>query len=505
MILLIILFILSLMISWMVIRIGIPLSYSFGIADRPGGHKGHDTITPFVGGLGIFIAFIIGINLSNDLQTPIDISSLCMQLSALIIFLTGFVDDIWQLDYKVRFLIQTVVAMAMALWGGVLLIDLGSLLSTQPFELGMLALPLTVFGTIGVINALNMIDGLDGLSGSVSFVSLFLIAIVAFIAGENAHLALMMVLMGGVAGFLYFNLRWGTRKRAAVFLGDNGSMLLGFLFSWVLIDMSQGENRAMTPVTGLWILAVPLMDAVGVIIRRIYFRQSPFKPDRNHLHHLLIRSGFRTQDIVYIISMIQLVLGCIGLIGLYAGIPESLMLISFIGLFLGYCYVIARPWRFVPTLRRLHTQTGLISRDCRGVYVGGFPVQGSQYFIETLLRELQSRYPLDLYAHETKWEKHDGRFLYATIPLFLTEDDVSTQEVQSLILRLKALFKRHESVEIRQYIDRDHRHDRRVGNKSITEELRNKDRRSKHNSVLICKIFNNNSPAQTLEQAANPV
>ncbi|MDZ7621333.1 MAG: MraY family glycosyltransferase [Candidatus Competibacteraceae bacterium] len=125
------------------------------------------------------------------------------------------------------------------------------------------------------INALNMIDGLDGLSGSVSFVSLFLIAIVAFIAGENAYLSLMIILMGGVAGFLYFNLRWGTRKRAAVFLGDNGSMLLGLLFSWVLIDMSQGENRAMTPVTALWILAVPLMDAVGVMIRDIVLSSIP--------------------------------------------------------------------------------------------------------------------------------------------------------------------------------------------------------------------------------------
>ena len=154
--LLIILFALSLMVSAITIRIGISLSHSFGIVDHPSEHKQHTASTPFVGGLGIFFALIVALRITDYFQLSSDIRYVWMELAALAIFVTGFADDIWRLDYKVRFLVQAVVASVMALWGGVVLLDLGSLLSSRPFELGMLALPFTVFATIGVINALKI-------------------------------------------------------------------------------------------------------------------------------------------------------------------------------------------------------------------------------------------------------------------------------------------------------------------------------------------------------------
>lgn len=481
--LLIILFALSLVISGIAIRIGISLSHSFGIVDHPSEHKQHTASTPFVGGLGIFFALLVGLYMTNYYQRSPDINYWCMMFSALIIYVTGFADDIWRLDYKLRFLTQTLVALAMALWGGVLLIDLGSLFSSQPFDLGMWALPLTVFATIGVINALNMIDGIDGLSGSLSLVSFSQIAIVALGADKETHLALIVALMGGVAGFLYYNLRRGARSRAAVFLGDNGSMLLGFLFSWLLISLTQGESRAMTPVTALWILAVPLMDAVGVMIRRLYYRYSPFHPDRNHLHHLLIRASFRTPDIVSIIVAIQFVLGGIGLVGLYAGVPEPWMFAGFIGLFVVYCYLIARPWRFVPALRKLHTKLGLISADCRGVFVGNYPASEAKQFIRTLLGGLQSNLDYKLYVYETRRENREERFLYAIIELFLEEDDMSVKKIKDLVDGLENQFQGYPPVRIRQFIRRDEKHDRRLVNRSIVLDLRSGDRRSKHSKA----------------------
>jgi UDP-GlcNAc:undecaprenyl-phosphate GlcNAc-1-phosphate transferase len=92
-------------------------------------------------------------------------------------------------------------------------------------------------------------------------------------------------------GFLYYNLRYPGNRRARVFLGDNGSMLLGFLFAWLFIALSQGEPAAMTPVTALWLFALPLMDTVGVMLRRIWLGKSPFRADRHHLHHLFVRAG----------------------------------------------------------------------------------------------------------------------------------------------------------------------------------------------------------------------
>ena len=117
MILFVFLFTLSLAISWAVIRVGIPISHRFDIIDKPGGHKEHDTITPFVGGLGIFFAFMVGINLLDSTQLNSNIPGACLQASTVFIFLTGFADDIWHLDYKIRFLAQILVAVMMATWG----------------------------------------------------------------------------------------------------------------------------------------------------------------------------------------------------------------------------------------------------------------------------------------------------------------------------------------------------------------------------------------------------
>jgi hypothetical protein len=325
-----------------------------------------------------------------------------------------------------------------------------------------------------------------------------MIAIVAFIAEEHAHLFLAGILMGGVAGFLSFNLRFGARRRALVFLGDNGSMLLGLIFSWLLISLSQGDSRAMTPVTAIWILAVPLMDAVGVMVRRIYYRHSAFKPDRNHLHHLLIRAGFRTQDIVYIAAIVQFAFGTVGLIGLYLDVPESIMLSSFIGIFIIYCYTIARPWHFVPTLRTLHSRLGLVSTDCRGIFIGYYPAREAAHFIRILIDELQSRYDYDFHVYEFERDHRQERFLYAIIDLYLADDDASLNELKWLVNSIKSKLKGYYQTKIRQFIKRDHRHERRIASKLTTKNFRNTDRRSMHCSKLIYRVQSNDSSVETL-------
>lgn len=216
-----------------------------------------------------------------------------------------------------------------------------------------------------------MIDGIDGLSGSVSLVSLGLIGVVAYSAHSSWSLFLIVALMGGVAGFLYYNLRYPGNGRARVFLGDNGSMLSGFLFAWLLVALSQGDGRvAMTPVTALWLFALPLMDTVGVMVRRIWLGKSPFRPDRQHLHHLLVRAGFRVCDIVLVAVILQLGFGLTGIAGLLLVTPHVLVVPRRIrGVFL----LTLRPWRVVPWLRRLNHALGLPSLQVRGVLVGYLP------------------------------------------------------------------------------------------------------------------------------------
>src|SRR5690606_7267966 len=195
------------------------------------------------------------------------------------------------------------------------------------------------FATIGSINAFNMIDGIDGLSGSIALTSLVLISITALTASNQPDFIVAIALAGGTTGFLFFNLRRRSQPQAKVFLGDNGSMLLGFLITWLLIDLSQGEQRAISPVTALWLFSIPLMDTISIMLRRIWQHKSPFEPDRNHFHHILLNAGYRVNDTIFTIVSIHLLFGITGLTGLYWGLSDPVMLIGFLLLFSGYFYL----------------------------------------------------------------------------------------------------------------------------------------------------------------------
>lgn len=202
------------------IRYAIIYALTNNIADHPGGHKQHDTITPFVGGIGILIAFFIALIVLFNNQPEFWVKWLALGFAAIIIFVIGFIDDIFHLNYKIRFFAQGIVALIMIFMGGVQLSELGTLISNyQALELGLFAIPLTMFATIGGINALNMIDGIDGLAGTLSWITLLLISILAFLTGDQANTTLAIALVGGVSGFLYFNLRYPTKSRSCLSRG----------------------------------------------------------------------------------------------------------------------------------------------------------------------------------------------------------------------------------------------------------------------------------------------
>jgi UDP-GlcNAc:undecaprenyl-phosphate GlcNAc-1-phosphate transferase len=151
---LVIFFGICLLISGIAIRMAISMSRMLGIMDHPGGHKQHDTSTPFVGGVGVMTALVGALSLTNYYFPGVSLEPLdAIALGAGVIFLTGLIDDIWHLHFKTRFLAQTLVALSMVYLGGVALDDLGGLVPGIELHLGPLAIPFTVFATIGVINA----------------------------------------------------------------------------------------------------------------------------------------------------------------------------------------------------------------------------------------------------------------------------------------------------------------------------------------------------------------
>ncbi|TFH06668.1 MAG: undecaprenyl/decaprenyl-phosphate alpha-N-acetylglucosaminyl 1-phosphate transferase, partial [Nitrosomonadales bacterium] len=255
---LLLLFALCVLVSIAFIRLSISAASAVNIADTPDyNHKLHDTPTPFVGGVGILAALCVALFFLIDINSDSFHKYAVLGLISITIFSIGFADDALTLNYKSRFFIQILVVFIMILVGGVALSDFGGILLNTSLQLfGLAVIPITIFAVVGVINSLNMIDGVDGLSGSVSFVTLLLIGTVAFIDDDRQNLMLTTAIIGGVLGFLYFNLRYRKQRYARVFLGDNVSMLLVLLLAWLLVDISQGSNRAMTPVTALWLFSV---------------------------------------------------------------------------------------------------------------------------------------------------------------------------------------------------------------------------------------------------------
>ena len=151
---------------------------------------------------------------------------------------------------------------------------------------------------------------------------------------------ILVVLMACVAGFLAFNARSPWCKKAKVFMGDAGSLFLGFALARFLIDFSQESDRVMHPVTALWIFAVPLMDTVAVMLRRLMERQSPFVADRRHLHHMLLAAGLSVRQTVMVIWALAVFLAVLGILGHIAKLPDSVMFAGFLGVFGVYVWAL---------------------------------------------------------------------------------------------------------------------------------------------------------------------
>lgn len=484
------LFILGALLSGAAIFCAMMFASKFKIADQPGGHKQHATSTPFVGGVGIFAAVLIGlIIISNDHPDQVW-KWLVLGIGSTIIFITGFVDDLIRLGHKIRLVIQSITTLIMVLAGGIVLSDLGMLFSdTFTVSLGWLEIPVTVFATLGVINALNMIDGVDGLSGVVSLISLTLIGFLALIAGDAASFTLIILLAGGLTGFLYFNLRYPGQRRARVFLGDNGSMLLGFIFAWLLIDLSQGDKPAMTPVTALWLFSVPLMDTVSVMLRRARRKESPFTADNNHLHHILLNAGFRVEDAVFVIGLLQLLLGTIGLAGLLFQLPEPLMFASFLLVYFTYYHLTSRPWYFIALLRHFHTFLGLAPVKHQDLFFGSHSAREAEELVNKVCKILGPS--LDSWVHVFERRSPDNTLCYAVvINIRLMEDDgIAEEDIKRHITQLERQMIVENGILVRQFSDRSGRNERRKSTGKIAAERRLFERRQPRQRVLQLEVM----------------
>jgi UDP-GlcNAc:undecaprenyl-phosphate/decaprenyl-phosphate GlcNAc-1-phosphate transferase len=319
-----------------------PLALRMGLVDEPTERKSHQGTIPLIGGVGMFSGFALAA-LTLDMELAAYAGFFA---ASAILVVVGVFDDLHELSSRARFGAQILAAGVMAYWGGVVLHDLGSLGATPgPVLLEHWDIVFTVFATVGVINALNMSDGVDGLAGGLSLIALAGLAYVADGAGLVPERALLLMLSAVVGGFLLFNMRLPWRHRAVVFMGDAGSMFLGFAITWFFISMSQGESRAMTPVTALWLLMIPLFDTVWLIVWRFSQGRSPTSSDVGHLHHVLQMTGMRASTSVWVMLAIAALGAVAGVAALQTGVAERTMFYLFLGLFAGYCVLMAVSWQ----------------------------------------------------------------------------------------------------------------------------------------------------------------
>ena len=316
---------------------------SWGWVDHPTARKHHADPVPLVGGVAMCVTYIL-----STAILPVKPTGYPILLSGLVLLTAvGLYDDLRSLRPTVRFLFQIGAVLLMVFFAEVRLHHLGNLFGFSVISLALLpAFLLTLFGVVGVINALNMSDGLDGLAGGLALIATFWLVVLIQISPEprwyTGDFGALVSLLGVIAGFLCFNLRHPWRARARTFMGDAGSTMLGFALAWFLVKLSQGPEAVMAPMTAVWILALPLMDAVAVTIRRLISGHSPFFPDRQHAHHLLLSRGLTDGQATARLLGVAWVLGAVGVTAHRLGVPEPVQFYTFLLLFAAFFGVTSR-------------------------------------------------------------------------------------------------------------------------------------------------------------------
>ncbi|ELA9571872.1 UDP-N-acetylglucosamine--undecaprenyl-phosphate N-acetylglucosaminephosphotransferase [Vibrio parahaemolyticus] len=319
-----------------------------GLVDKPNIRKLHKGAVPLVGGISICLVLAQFLTFNPDIIEHSWLYLLCIcALTAI-----GAIDDKIDLSFKVRMGVQAILSIIMMKVAGIELHSLGDMFGFGEVSLGWIGSFITILAVIGAINAFNMVDGIDGLLGGLSIVTFGALAYLLKVDSQHGLAYLCVVIVVAMLPYIFMNLGILGRERK-IFMGDAGSMMIGFTVIWLLLGVSQAESKPlMRPVTALWLIAVPLMDMAAIMIRRIRRGDSPFKPDREHLHHIFQRMGLSSKQTLVTICGIATLYAAFGIYGEMAGISEAAMFYTFIACFIVYSILLAHVWRITSYLRK---------------------------------------------------------------------------------------------------------------------------------------------------------
>jgi UDP-GlcNAc:undecaprenyl-phosphate/decaprenyl-phosphate GlcNAc-1-phosphate transferase len=332
----------------------------FDLVDKPNARKHHVGQIPLIGGVSIFITVLITVQLFPSMLDKPVLYFCC----ATILVIVGVIDDKYDISFKFRLVIQGGVSLVMILVGERSLHNLGYLMGSEALQLPLvISYVITILAVIGAINAFNMVDGIDGLLGGLASVTFGGLGILFFYNGVDNFGSFCILLVVAMLPYILLNLGFPFGKRYKVFMGDAGSIFIGFTVIWLLIVASQGERaHAIRPVTALWLIALPLMDMACIMIRRIRKGQSPFQPDREHLHHICQRLGMSSAVSLIFICSMAAIMAAVGIWSELKDVDESLVFVAFLVVFITYFQFINNIWRLTSFLHK-HFRFTLPSHD----------------------------------------------------------------------------------------------------------------------------------------------
>jgi UDP-GlcNAc:undecaprenyl-phosphate GlcNAc-1-phosphate transferase len=299
----------------------------------------HEELTPTLGGIAIFAATLITYFIW---ETPNESHELHLTFSALIIlFFLGIKDDILILSPKKKLFIQIAASILVIAFSNLRIVNLYGLLNitSVSFTYGLL---LTIFIFITLINALNLIDGIDGLAGMVGLLISSIFSYLFYRHNENSYAVLSAALSGSLIGFLRYN--WSTKNK--IFMGDTGSLIVGFLISifsikYIYINSSYLYNPNLdknAPLLVISLLLIPLFDTLRMFLLRLYEGKSPFVGDRKHFHHILIDTGFSHKKATLTLIFGNIIFITVFVLFLTSYSANRLLFILFMT-FIGYCLI----------------------------------------------------------------------------------------------------------------------------------------------------------------------
>ena len=344
-------FFLSAVLGWLFIPRVLILSHRKRLFDMPDERKMHNRPIPRLGGITFLpillmcVCIVVGLWVMMDMPYHrggvhlLLVRFVLLFVGMMMLFLVGVVDDLIGVSYQRKFMVQIACAILFPL-SGLWIHDLSGLfwLGEIPSWIGI---PLTVFVVVYVTNAINLIDGVDGLAAGICFVALLTLGLAAMMRSQYLFMTVAFGMLGILVPFWFFNVFGKAQRENKIFMGDTGSLTLGYLVSFLLIYMA-GEAEVLFPremlVIGLSTMLVPMFDIIRVVMARIRNHRNPFLPDKNHIHHKLLRTGIGPRLTMLTLVLTSLVIVLVTIWSVWMHIPTTWIFFIDLGVWLLFDY-----------------------------------------------------------------------------------------------------------------------------------------------------------------------